>query len=143
MTAPTKVDGRKVADESVVLEKTVPAFEKWARPALGKMPFAFFPQVKEQPQFFTWMLGTLFAMFTAILAACTWVFVARSRRTAREAREWLLFGKPTRHFGYGRYRLGHFGTAWFAFTYRLPDVRYRLPEMPYKLPPFGLRLPER
>ena len=138
MTAPTKVDGRKIADEPVVLEKTVPTTKTWVMPTFGKKPAEIFPMLKEQPQLFTWILGTVVATFTTMFGVITWLIMARRRMAARER---FLFGKPTRRFGYGRYRLGRFGTAWIAFTYKMPDVRYRLPEMTYKLPTFWEKLP--
>jgi hypothetical protein len=135
MTAPTMVNGKQVAEEPVALEKTAPTTEKGTMPALGKKPFAFVPPFKEQPWLYTAVLSSVFATLTTLLA---WVFMARRKR-APQAR--FLFGKPIRRFGYGHYRLGRFGTAWLAYTYKLPDVHYRLPELAYKLPPFWEKLP--
>jgi hypothetical protein len=67
---------------------------------------------------------------TGVATALT-VFVTRRRAPAKPR---LLRGKYTRHFGFGRYRLGHFGTAFVAYSYKLPELRFQLPRGSYKVP---------
>jgi hypothetical protein len=72
-------------------------------------------------------LGVAATVFTVLT-----VLAARRRMPAMRKR--LLVGKPTRHVGYGRYRLGRIGSAYLAYTYKIPEVRVRLPRPTYKLP---------
>jgi hypothetical protein len=134
-----KVDGKKLAGEPMVLEKTVPAAEKRTMPELATKSYALFPKFREQPGLFAMIFGGVAATLATIFAIFTSRLMARRKVAPRDR---FLFGKPARHYGYGRYHLGRVGTAWIAYTYKLPDVRYRLPEMSLKLPPIRVKLPE-
>jgi hypothetical protein len=68
------------------------------------------------------IIGAGIAASAAIgVATALTVFVVRRRAPAKPR---LLLGKYTRRFGFGRYRLGHFGPAYIAYTYKLP-ARFR------------------
>lgn len=67
----------------------------------------------------------------AAVATTTTVFVIRRRAPAKSG---IIRGSFARRFGFGHYRLGHVGTAYIAYSYKLPQVRFVLPRPSYKLP---------
>jgi hypothetical protein len=86
-------------------------------------------------------IGVVVAATTTLSVLATFFTLLVSRRRMPSPKSRFLFGKPTRHVGYGRYHLGRFGMAYILYTYKLPRVRYQLPSITYKLPPIHLRLP--
>jgi hypothetical protein len=80
-----------------------------------------------------WIPIALAASSTLGVAA-TVLTVLAARRRVPAMKKRLLVGKPTRHFGYGRYRLGRIGSAYLAYTYKIPEVRVHLPHPTLKLP---------
>lgn len=46
-----------------------------------------------------------------------------------------------RRVGYERYRLGRFGQAVVAYTYKVPEVHVHLPQMTYKIPAIRVKVP--
>jgi hypothetical protein len=87
------------------------------------------------------VIGAVAAATATLSVLATFLTLLVSRRRTRSPRARFLFGKPTRHVGYGRYHLGRFGTAYIVYTYKLPQVRYHLPPITYKLPPIRVKLP--
>lgn len=87
------------------------------------------------------LIGFVVAATTTLSILATFVTLLMSRRRSLAPKTRFLFGKPTRHFGYGRYHIGRFGTAYIAYTYKLPEVRYQVPPITFKLPPINLKLP--
>ncbi len=136
MPTPTMSDPKQVLDEAID--------EAFARDqsARKKAPPAKNPVVELLPTVTQriGLIGFVVAASTLLSILATAITVALIRRTPAPKTR-FLFGKPTRHFGYGRYHLGRFGTAAIAYTYKLPEVRYQLPPITYKLPPIHLRLP--
>jgi hypothetical protein len=140
MTVHFKADARKVNGKALdePMETVIPVTEP-ATPTI--------PTTQEKPEFLPLiqqrigLIGIALGISAAVSALATLitVFVTR-RKTAPKAR--YLFGaKPTRHYGYGRFRIPRLGAAYLAYTYKLPVIRYQLPEMTYKLPPIHVRLP--
>jgi hypothetical protein len=74
-----------------------------------------------------WLIGGLVG---GSIVLATAAMVAANVLAKRGARPRHLFGvRPVRRFGMRHVATPRGGTAWLAYTYRLPDLRVRLPEM--------------
>ncbi len=137
MPTPTMRDPKQVLDEAIdeafAHSQVMP---KAATPA-KKPVVELLPVVTQR----LGLIGFVVAATTTLSILATFVtrFLTQRRTPAPKTR--FLFGKPTRHFGYGRYHIGRLGTAYIAYTYKLPAVRYQLPPITFKLPPIHVKLP--
>jgi|GEM_PF-2903491 len=74
-----------------------------------------------------WLVGGVIGGSIALATAATVVahLIAKRPTVSR-----LLFGtRPMRRYGLRHVVTPRGGTAWLAYTYRLPDLRVQLPEM--------------
>jgi hypothetical protein len=137
MPTPTMRDPKQVLDEAID-EAFARAKSAQQTIASVKNPIAeLLPAVTRRQGLISWVVAASAAL--SVLGAFVTLFVTRRRTPAPKTR--FLFGKPARRFGYGRYHIGRFGTAYIAYTYKLPEVRYHLPPITYKLPPIRVKLP--
>jgi hypothetical protein len=74
-----------------------------------------------------WLAGGVVGGSIALATAATVVANVIAKRPAAPRQ---LFGvRPVRRYGMRHMATPRGGTAWLAYTYRLPDLRVRLPEM--------------
>ena len=74
-----------------------------------------------------WLMGEVIGGSIALATAATVVanLIAKRPTVSRQ-----LFGtRPMRRYGLRHVATPRGGTAWLAYTYRLPDLRVQLPEM--------------
>jgi len=137
MPTPTMRDPKQVLDEAIDEAFAHNQVASKAATPAKKPVVELLPVVTQR----LGLIGFLVAATATLSVLATFLTLLVSRRRTPSPKSRFLFGKPTRHFGYGRYHLGRFGTAYIAYTYKLPEVRYQLPSITYKLPPIHLRLP--
>ncbi len=119
MPTPTMQDPKQVLDKAI--DK---AFAR--EPAISEPVIRPFGRI----------VGTAIATSVLLSVAGTAIaaFVARRRTPRAVTMPRMGLAKYTRRFGFGRYHLGQFGTAFIAYTYKVPQVRFQLPRVSYKLP---------
>jgi len=141
MPTPTMRDPKHMLDEAIDKIDKVFARNGAAQETVtgAKHPVVELPPMLRQRLGLTGWVVAASAALSVLAATFITLLVTRRRTPAPKTR--LLFGKPTRHFGYGRYHLGRFGTAYLAYTYKLPQVRYHVPSITYKLPSIHVKLP--
>ena len=78
-----------------------------------------------------WLIGGLVGGSIALATTATFVANRFARRAAAPHRRFGM--RPMRGYGVRHVATPRGGSAWFAYTYHLPDLRLRLP---------GMRLPK-
>jgi hypothetical protein len=141
MTAPTKLDGKQVTDVPLA-GTSAPAAEPQAHAAPAFAPLRMMQSMQQRVgQQRLGLIGLAFGV-SATAAAVTTLIAALLAHKPSPKGHYLFGSKPTRHFGYGRYHIGRFGTAWIAYTYKLPALRYQLPEIAFRLSAIRMKLPQ-
>lgn len=120
-------------DEAFVEEQVIRESEK---PATGRFGMKELLDERQRLGVIAIALGAGAAF--SIAASFTTVLVAHRFRAPQAH---VLLGKWSRHYGYGRFRLGRWGRAYMAYTYKLPELRLQLPQVMYKLPTVHVKLP--
>jgi hypothetical protein len=136
------MDGKQVTDARLA-GTSAPAAEPQAQAAPTFAPLRMVQSMQQRVgQQHLGLIGIAFGVSATVVAVST-LIAARLARKPSPKGHYLFGSKPTRHYGYGRYHIGPFGTAWIAYTYKLPALRYHVPEIAFRLPAIRMALSRR